>query len=155
MSVTGRGGSDPLLGPRQPIPEPARLVEEARVARMVRLVTVRGGGRQLAQQFALAAGQVRGRLHEQLDDQVAALAPAYSNADLGPLKVSKTGNGVTFAFRTMETPMGTRKNEDGTISFVALDPTLLFFPLVVGTKDGAPTLTARDSQHEFVFTPVK
>ena len=51
----------------------------------------------------------------------------------------------------MATPVGTKKNEDGTISFVALDPTLLFFPLVVGSKDGKRTLTARDSQHEFVF----
>jgi hypothetical protein len=51
----------------------------------------------------------------------------------------------------MTSPVGTKKNEDGTTSFVALDPTLLFFPLVAGTKDGKRILTARDSQHEYVF----
>lgn len=82
---------------------------------------------------------------------VAALAPSYSNPDLGTLKVTTSGTGVTFAFRTLSTPMGTRKNDDGTISFVALDPTLLFFPLVVGERDGKKVLIARDSQHEFAF----
>ncbi len=82
---------------------------------------------------------------------VAALAPAYRNADLGPVTVTRKGGGVTFDFRSIASPMGTRRNDDGTTSFVALDPTLLFFPLVVGTQDGKRTLTARDGQHEFVF----
>jgi CubicO group peptidase (beta-lactamase class C family) len=81
----------------------------------------------------------------------AALAPAYSNLDLGRIRVKRDGPGVRFDFRTLSSPMGTKRNEDGTISFVGLDPTLLFFPLVAGTKDGKKTLTARDSQHEFVF----
>lgn len=34
---------------------------------------------------------------------------------------------------------------------MALDPTLLFFPPVVGSKDGKRMLIVRDSQHEFVF----
>ncbi|HEU0045816.1 serine hydrolase domain-containing protein [Sphingomonas sp.] len=82
---------------------------------------------------------------------VAALAPAYVNANLGRVTVTRKGDGVTFDFRTMGSPMGTRRNDDGTTSFVALDPTLLFFPLVVGSKDGKRTLIARDSQHEYVF----
>jgi CubicO group peptidase (beta-lactamase class C family) len=81
----------------------------------------------------------------------AELAASYHNADLGLLTVTKNGTGTRFAFRTMATPVGTKKNEDGTTSFVALDPTLLFFPLVAGSKDGKRTLTARDGQHEFVF----
>jgi CubicO group peptidase (beta-lactamase class C family) len=86
---------------------------------------------------------------------VAALAPAYASPDLGPLRVVKTAKGVDFAFRTLSTPMGTRKNDDGTMSFVALDPTLLFFPLVVSTEAGKPALIARDSQHEFKFVATK
>jgi CubicO group peptidase (beta-lactamase class C family) len=86
---------------------------------------------------------------------VAALAPAYANADLGSLRVVKTARGVDFTFRTLSTPMGTRKNDDGTISFVALDPTLLFFPLVVSMEAGKPALIARDSQHEFKFVATK
>lgn len=82
---------------------------------------------------------------------VAALATVYTNADLGTLKVTKASTGVRFDFRTIGSAMGTRKNDDGTISFVALDPTELFFPLVVGSAGGRPTLIVRDSQHEFVF----
>lgn len=81
----------------------------------------------------------------------AALAGAYDNADLGPITVTRDDKGTRFAFRTMATPVGTKKNDDGTISFVALDPTLLFFPLVAGKQGDKRTLTARDSQHEFVF----
>ena len=81
----------------------------------------------------------------------AALASYYYNPELGQIAVNRDGSAVQFSFRTMTTPVGTKKNEDGTISFVALDPTLLFFPLVAGSKDGKRTLTARDSQHEFVF----
>ncbi len=81
----------------------------------------------------------------------AALASAYYNPDLGPVTVTRAGGGVDFAFRTMASPMGTRRNDDGTISFVALDPTLLFTPLVVGTRNGKRALLMRDSQHEFAF----
>ena len=81
----------------------------------------------------------------------ATLASSYYNPELGPSPSLATAAQFAFGFRTMTTPVGTKKNEDGTISFVALDPTLLFFPLVAGSKDGKRTLTARDSQHEFVF----
>lgn len=82
---------------------------------------------------------------------VAALAPAYVNADLGQIIVAREGDRVAFQFRSFGSAMGTRRNDDGTTSFIALDPTLLFFPLVVGNIDGKRTLTIRDSQHEFVF----
>jgi hypothetical protein len=84
-------------------------------------------------------------------DTVAALAPSYYSKDLGALNVTRNASETRFAFRTMNTPVGTKKNEDGTMSFVALDPTLLFFPLVAGTRNGKRTLTARDGQHEYVF----
>lgn len=84
-------------------------------------------------------------------DTVAALAASYYSPDLGALSVTRGASGAQFAFRTMATPVGTKKNEDGTMSFVALDPTLLFFPLVAGNQGGKRTLTARDGQHEYVF----
>lgn len=94
----------------------------------------------------------RARVSQILDAQaVAALATAYYNAELGPITVTRRGAGVEFAFRTMTTPMGTRRNDDGSISFVVLDPTLLFTPFTVGTGDGKKTLLLRDGQHEFAF----
>lgn len=82
---------------------------------------------------------------------VAALGQEYADKDLGTLKVTRTAKGVNFAFRTFSTDMGTRKNADGTMSFVALDPTAYFLPMVVGTEGGKPALILRDSQHEFKF----
>ena len=83
--------------------------------------------------------------------EVAKLASHYSSPDLGALTVTRSGAGASFTFRTFSSPVGTRKNDDGTTSFVLLDPTFLFFPLVIGTDGGKPALIVRDSQHEFKY----
>ncbi|HEX8512535.1 MAG TPA: serine hydrolase domain-containing protein [Allosphingosinicella sp.] len=86
---------------------------------------------------------------------VAALAPAYANADLGNIKVTRAAGGrVRFDFTDWASHMATRKNDDGTVSLVTIDPSIGGFPFVVGAKDGKRTLTVRDSQHEYVFTEV-
>jgi CubicO group peptidase (beta-lactamase class C family) len=82
---------------------------------------------------------------------VGALASEYASRELGQLKVDRAGNTVSFKFRTLASAMGTRKNDDGTISFVSIDPTLLYFPLVVSTVGGKPALIVRDGQHEYRF----
>lgn len=86
---------------------------------------------------------------------VAALASEYASPELGPLKVTRDAKGVRFTFRTVSSAMGTRKNDDGTLSFVSIDPTLLFFPLVVGKDGEKPTLQVIDSQHYYKFTAVR
>lgn len=86
---------------------------------------------------------------------VASLASEYFNPALGSLKVSRDGGRVTFQFRTLSSAMGTRRNDDGTISFVSIDPTLLYFPLVVGAEAGKPVLMARDGQHEYRFVATR
>lgn len=65
--------------------------------------------------------------------------------------MTRSRTGANFVFRTFSSPVGTRKNDDGTISFVLLDPTFLLFPLVVGTDGEKPALIVRDSQHEFKY----
>jgi CubicO group peptidase (beta-lactamase class C family) len=82
------------------------------------------------------------------------LASAYTSPDLGPLKVERQGDKVTFRFNSMATEVTTRKNLDGTMSFVTISPGLIGLDLVVGTKDGKRTLVTRDAQHEFIFTEV-
>jgi hypothetical protein len=82
---------------------------------------------------------------------VAGLAPSYASPELGQLKVVREGAGVRFHFTDWSSGMATRKNDDGTISLVSIDPSISGFPFVVGTKDGRRTLTVRDSQHEYVF----
>jgi ABC-type ATPase involved in cell division len=45
-----------------------------------------------------------------------------------------------------------RKNADGTVSFVTIGPGLQGIDFVVGKSGaGKPTLTVRDAQHEYVF----
>jgi hypothetical protein len=47
--------------------------------------------------------------------------------------------------------MASRKNDDGTISFVTVQPGIVGLELVGGEEDGKRTLTVRDAQHEYVF----
>ncbi|PAX07317.1 serine hydrolase domain-containing protein [Sphingomonas lenta] len=83
---------------------------------------------------------------------VAALAPAYVNPDLGRITVARGSDGrPSFRFASFGSPMATRRNDDGTTSFVTLEPTVLGFPFVVATEGGKRALIVRDSQHEYKF----
>jgi hypothetical protein len=42
-------------------------------------------------------------------------------------------------------------NDDRTVSFITIDPTLAGFEFVVGDRQGKRALIARDGQHEYVF----
>lgn len=84
-------------------------------------------------------------------DVVAALAPRYVSPELGALTVVRTAAGLRFDFTDWGTTVASRRNDDGTISLVSIDPAIAGFAFVVGSKDGKRTLTARDSQHEYVF----
>jgi CubicO group peptidase (beta-lactamase class C family) len=81
----------------------------------------------------------------------AALADGYANSELGRLVVQKTAGGVTFDFGSWRTQVASRVNDDGTVSFISIDPTVNGFEFVVGAKDGKRTLVLRDSQHEYVY----
>jgi hypothetical protein len=47
--------------------------------------------------------------------------------------------------------VASRKNDDGTISFITIDPTLDGFEFVVGERAGKKVLVIRDGQHEYTF----
>jgi CubicO group peptidase (beta-lactamase class C family) len=84
---------------------------------------------------------------------VAALAPAYFSPELGRIKVAKVADGrVRLDFTDWSSHVATRRNDDGTVSLVTIDPSINGIPLVIASKDGKRTLVARDSQHEYVFT---
>ena len=51
-------------------------------------------------------------------------------------------------FGGWQSPVATRKNDDGTTSIVTTGG----LALVVGTQGGKRTLVLRDMQHEYVFT---
>jgi CubicO group peptidase (beta-lactamase class C family) len=92
---------------------------------------------------------------------VADLAGAYANDALGSVTVKKPGGKgskvktLTFDMGEWSVEVGTRKNEDGTVSMQVVTPGIPV-PFVVGKNaDGKRTLTVRDSQHEYVFVETK
>ena len=80
------------------------------------------------------------------------LAKHYSSKELGDLDVLNQNGVTTFDFGEWKSAVASRKNDDGTISFLTIDPTNLGFEFVVGERGGKRVLIIRDGQHEYVFT---
>jgi CubicO group peptidase (beta-lactamase class C family) len=83
--------------------------------------------------------------------EVAKLAPRYVSTALGEVNVLKEGTATLFDVGEWKSVVASRKNDDGTISFITIDPTLSGFEFVVADKDGKRRLITRDAQHEYVF----
>jgi len=88
------------------------------------------------------------------EDEASKLAPHYVNAQLGNLGVKRSDGQTVFVWDGGESRMATRKNDDGTISFINADPPLSGFEFVKSEKDGKRALIVRDAQHEYVFVEV-
>jgi CubicO group peptidase (beta-lactamase class C family) len=80
----------------------------------------------------------------------ARLAAKYHSDALGDIAVRRAGTTTVFDFGEWRSEMATRKNPDGTISFITIAPGYTGFEFVVGTG-AKPTLVTRDAQHEYVF----
>ncbi len=83
---------------------------------------------------------------------LAGLADHYTSPELGHITVRRSGDRVVFDFGAWSSAVASRKNDDGTVSFVTIDPTNSGFPFVAGTQDGKRTLTVRDGQHKYLYT---
>jgi CubicO group peptidase (beta-lactamase class C family) len=83
---------------------------------------------------------------------VAKLAARYGSPALGAVRVLKEGNATVFDVGEWKSAVASRKNDDGTMSFITIDPTLAGFEFVVADQDGKRRLITRDAQHEYVFT---
>jgi hypothetical protein len=68
----------------------------------------------------------------------------------GDLDVSMSSGKTYFDFGEWKSEVATKKNPDGTISFVTTVPGMSGFDFVVGTG-AKKTLTTRDAQHEYIF----
>jgi hypothetical protein len=76
------------------------------------------------------------------------LGAHYKNDVLGELGVKQDKTGVRFDLGEWSSAVASRKNDDGTISFITVDPGMVGdFEFVLGEK----SLTIRDAQHEYVF----
>lgn len=82
----------------------------------------------------------------------AKLAARYSSPALGEIVVTRTGGGATvFDFGEWKSEVASRKNPDGTTSFLTTAPGIEGFEFVVGGDAKKRTLVTRDAQHEYVF----
>jgi CubicO group peptidase (beta-lactamase class C family) len=81
------------------------------------------------------------------------LAARYTSPALGEITLKKEGAKTVFDFGEFASEVASRTNPDGSVSFTTIEPGVMGLEFIVGEKDGKPTLTIRDSQHEYVFTP--
>jgi len=79
------------------------------------------------------------------------LAAHYTSAGAGDIKVVKQGAATVFDFGEFKSEVASKKNPDGSISYVTILPGFIGLELVVGGP-GKRTLTLREAQHEYVFT---
>ena len=82
--------------------------------------------------------------------QAKQLAAHYKNAALGEITVKAKGSATVFDFGEYASEVATRKNPDGTFSFITTVPGMNGMEFVVGAA-AKRTLTLRDPQHEYVF----
>ena len=84
-------------------------------------------------------------------EEVSKLADHYSSSALGDLRVERQGANTLFVFSGWKSTVASRKNDDGTISFISIDPTRRGFEFVKDERNGKRALIIRDGQHEYVF----
>ena len=75
----------------------------------------------------------------------------YASKELGEIKVSRDGKTIVFDAGEWKSAVASRKNDDGSTSFITIDPAVAGFEFVVADKDGKRQLVTRDAQHEYVF----
>ncbi len=84
-------------------------------------------------------------------DEAAKLAKRYRSDALGDIVVNHNQGATLFDLGEWRSEVGSRKNPDGTVSFITIEPGMNGYEFVVGSG-GKRTLTVRDAQHEYVFT---
>lgn len=85
-------------------------------------------------------------------EEAAKLATRYTSPALGTLAVRRQDGATIFDFGTWRSDVASRKNDDGTTSFITIDPMVDGFTFVVAERDGKRALVIRDNQHEYALT---
>ncbi len=105
-----------------------------------------------AARYKAALAKDRLRLQVPATSAAAArLAPHYDNAALGDLTVRRQGSDTVFDFGEWKSRVASRANDDGTTSFITIDPGETGFEFVLAQRSGKRALIIRDGQHEYVF----
>jgi CubicO group peptidase (beta-lactamase class C family) len=105
--------------------------------------------------YKAAMAKRRERLVVPADAELASkLAKRYTSKELGDIDVLTKDGVTTFDFGEWKSTVASRKNDDGTVSFITIDPTNAGFEFVVGERTGKRVLVIRDGQHEYTFTEI-
>lgn len=83
------------------------------------------------------------------------LAARYRSTELGDIDVSRKGATTWFDFGGWKSEVASRRDDDGTTTFVTISPGESGFEFVVADKGNRRSLTLRDAQHEYVFVEAK
>lgn len=110
----------------------------------------------VVKRVAAQLAEFRSRIQMPADAAViGSLAVRYVSPELGTLKLVKEGAQVRGFTEAWNTLMTTRRNDDGTVSLVSIDPGWIGDnEMLIGVAQGKRTLTVRDGQHVYVFTEV-
>ena len=88
-------------------------------------------------------------------DAMGKLAHSYRSTELGPLRVERKAGKMRLAFAHWNSEVALRKNEDGTQSYMTIDPGIAGIEFVRDDKADKPTLILRDAQHEYRFVAAR
>jgi hypothetical protein len=78
------------------------------------------------------------------DAEAGKLAANYVSPTLGTLRVRVQDGATIFDFGKWRSAVASRRNDDGTTSFISIDPTISGFNFVVGERDGKRALIVRE-----------
>ena len=83
------------------------------------------------------------------------LADEYRSSEGFRIRIDRSGEQPKLTAGFIEGPFATRANSDGTVSIVSSGPGIIALDALVGSDGGVPTLTVKDSQHEYVYRAVR
>ena len=69
----------------------------------------------------------------------------------GVLAVRAQDGATIFGFGRWHSSVASRRNDDGTTSFISIDPTVDGFNVAVEELDDSRALIVRDAQHEYAL----
>lgn len=106
-----------------------------------------------AENFRAVHAKFRERMVVPADPESAGrLASRYMSAELGELVVRRDGSSIIFDLGEWRSSVATRKNDDGTISFMTIDPGGAGFEFVESKRNDKRALIVREGQHEYIFS---
>jgi CubicO group peptidase (beta-lactamase class C family) len=106
-----------------------------------------------AENYRAVQAKFRERLVVPADKEAAGrLAARYTSPELGELAVLRQGSSIVFDLGEWRSSVATRKNDDGTISFMTIDPGGAGFEFVESERNAKRALIVREGQHEYIFT---